>query len=313
MIDAIRAYFESLFSGAYDRGTILVEFLLIGAVVYSVLRFLHGTRGARLFRGLVVMMITGFLAIRVLAVRFDWERISVLYQSFAWAVLLTVLVVFQPELRRGLMKVGETRWFRRYSREIDHSITVIANAAAVLSKSKIGAIIAIEREVPLGHLAENGVDLDARLSVDLLHTIFWPNSALHDMGVIVQRDRIVAAGVQFPLAEAGTLDRRFGSRHRAAVGLSSESDALVVVVSEETGTISLAEHGVLSQGISPAELAQVLRERLLGERARPPEPAVVRADQSDEQTAARSEPAAGAAVLPRARGPVPPMAREAKA
>lgn len=264
MFDAIRGYFDSLFSQAYSRSTIVVELLLIGTVVYAALRFLHGTRGARVLRGIVIMLVTGFLAIRVLAVRLDWERIAVLYQSFAWVVFFTILIVFQPELRRGLMRVGETSWLRRFSKETDHSITVIANAAALLSKSKIGAIIAIEREVPLGHLAENGVELDARLSVDLLHTIFWPNSALHDMGVIVQQDRIAAAGVQFPLAEAGTLDRRFGSRHRAAVGLSTDSDAVVVVVSEETGTISIAEHGVLSQNLAPETLATELRRRLLG-------------------------------------------------
>lgn len=267
MIDAIRQYYETLFSDAYDRGTILIELLLIGTIVYAILRFLHGTRGARLLRGLVVLLIVGFLAVRVLAVRFEWDRISMLYQSFAWTVFLTVLVVFQPELRRGLIRVGETRWFRGLTKDIDHSITVLANAATLMSKSKIGAIIAIERDVPLGALAENGVRLDARLSVDLLHTIFWPNSMLHDMGVIVQQDRIVAAGVQFPLAEAGTLDRRLGSRHRAAVGLTAEYDAVVLVVSEETGTISIAERGQLSRGIAPEALAGVLRERLLGSEA----------------------------------------------
>ncbi|MGB9624117.1 MAG: diadenylate cyclase [Phycisphaerae bacterium] len=274
MIEAIRQYYETLFSEAYDRSTILIELLLIGAIVYTILRFLHGTRGARLLRGLVVLLIIGFLGLRVLAARFEWDRISVLYQSFAWTVFLTVLVIFQPELRRGLMRLGETWWMRALTKDIDHTITVIANAAALMSKSKIGAIIAIEREVPLRSLAENGVRLDARLSVDLLHTIFWPNSMLHDMGVIVSRDRIMAAGVQFPLAEAGTLDRRLGSRHRAAVGLSLESDAIVVVVSEGTGTISIAEHGRLTRGIPPEALADVLRERILGKKgaAREPQP-----------------------------------------
>ncbi len=298
MVDSIKAYFQSLLSDAYDRSTILVELFLIGVVVYVVLRFLHGTRGARLLRGLVVMLITGFLAIRVLAVRFDWARISILYQYFAWTVFLTILVVFQPELRRGLMRVGETGWLRRFSRRLDHSVGVIANAAVALSKSKIGALIAIEREVPLGSLAENGVRLDAELSVDLLHTIFWPNSALHDMGVVVSQGRILAARVQFPLAEAGTLDRRLGSRHRAAVGLSADSDALVIVVSEETGTISIAERAVLTQGIAPDALAQVLRERLLGAPLRAAETAPPAAERTPA-SAAREETRAPAEPRPR--------------
>lgn len=305
MIDAIRLYYETLCSDAYDRSAILIELLLIGAVVYTALRFLHGTRGARLVRGLVVLLIIGFLAVRVLAVRFEWDRISMLYQSFAWTVFLTVLVVFQPELRRGLMRVGETGWFRGLTKDLDHSITVIANATTLMSKSKIGAIIAIERDVPLRALAENGVRLDARLSVDLLHTIFWPNSMLHDMGVIVQQDRLVAAGVQFPLAEAGTLDRRLGSRHRAAVGLSTESDAVVVVVSEETGTISIAERGHLSRGIAPEALAGALRERLLGTRpgvrtskSEPLPVAVHEANQTAHEIDARVTPPIPRAVPP---------------
>jgi len=268
MLEAIRQYIQTLRSDAYNPATIVVELLLIGTVVYTVLRFLHGTRGARLLQGLIVLLILGFLAVKVLAARFEWDRIQVLYQSFAWTVFLTTLVVFQPELRRGLTRLGETRLFRRWTTSVDETVTPIATAAALLSKSKIGALIAIERDVPLGALAENGVQLDARLSVDLLHTIFWPNSMLHDMGVIVQQGRIAAAGVQFPLIEAGTLDRTLGSRHRAAVGLSAESDALVVVVSEETGAISVADRGRLIRGVSPEDLPRVLRDRLVPRRSR---------------------------------------------
>lgn len=268
MFDALRYYLETLFSEAYDRTTIGIEFLLIGLVVYTVLQFLHGTRGARLLKGLIVLLIIGFFAVNVLAVRYEWDRISVLYESFALGVWLTVLVVFQPELRRGLTRLGEASWFQQWNEDVEQVVAPIAGAVTALSKSKIGAIIAIEREVPLGSYAENGVQMDAKLSVDLLHTIFWPNSMLHDMGVVVQQNRITAAGVQFPLAEAGTLDRRLGSRHRAAVGLSGETDALVVVVSEETGTISIADRGRLIRGVLPEAMPRVLRERLLRRRRR---------------------------------------------
>jgi len=268
MFEAIQQYLQTLRSGAYNPVTIAIEMLLIGSVVYTVLRFLRGTRGARLLQGLIVLLIVGFVAVKVLAARFEWDRIQVLYQSFAWTVFLTTLVVFQPELRRGLTRLGETRLFRRWSANVDETVTPIAAAATLLSKSKIGAVIAIERDVPLGALAENGVQLDAKLSVDLLHTIFWPNSMLHDMGVVVQQGRLSAAGVQFPLIEAGTLDRTLGSRHRAAVGLSAESDALVVVVSEETGAISVADRGRLIRGVSPEDLPRVLRDRMVPRQAR---------------------------------------------
>lgn len=267
--DAVGLYLRTLASNAYDRPTIAIELLIIGTVIYAVLRFLHGTRGARLLQGLLVLLVIGFLGVKVMAERFGWDRILVLYQSFAWLVFLTSLVVFQPELRRGLMRLGEARWMRRWTtEEIDAMIAPIAAAAALLSKSKIGALVAIEREVPLGGIADNGVRLDARLSVDLLHTIFWPNSMLHDMGVVVQRGRVLAAGVQFPLAESGTLDRRLGSRHRAAVGVSAEYDALVIVVSEETGTISVADGGKLIRGVQPDELQRTLRDRFLRGQAR---------------------------------------------
>jgi diadenylate cyclase len=313
MFDAVKLYLQTLRSAeAYGWSTILIEFLLIGAVVYSVLRFLQGTRGARLLKGLIVLLFAGFFAVNVLAVRFGWDRISVLYDTFAWAVLLTILVVFQPELRRGLMRLGEGRWLRRWARDVERIVTPLTHAVEMLSKSKIGAIIAVERDVPLGALTDNGVRLDARISADLIHTIFWPNSMLHDMGVVIQQDRITAAGVQFPLAESGTIDRRLGSRHRAAVGLSEETDALVIVVSEETGTIAIADRGNLIRPVPVESFAVELRERLfnpnLGAARAAPTPEPGPAD-----AAPVPEPASPTAEKPAApRRPPTPTRQEAK-
>jgi hypothetical protein len=136
------------------------------------------------------------------------------------------------------------------------------------AKRKIGALIAIEREVGLGAVAENGVRLNAELTSTLLDTIFWPNSPLHDLGVIVSGGRIMYAGVQFPLAEPGDIERKLGSRHRAAVGMSQESDAVVLVVSEETGDVSVAESGKLIRKLTPDALRDLLFE-LLGGGNRP--------------------------------------------
>jgi diadenylate cyclase len=243
---------------AYPLGRILVEMALIGVVVYGVLRFLHGTRGARLLQSLVGLLVVSLLVVRVVAERFQLERIEMLIQPFVWTVLLTTLVVFQPELRRGLMRLGEARWRRQRRSDIDRICRPVAAACAQLSKNKIGALIAIERDIGLSGLTDQGVKLDARLTPELLNTIFWPGSALHDLGVIIQRGRIVAAGCPFPLGDAEGLDRSIGSRHRAAIGLSLDSDALIVVVSEETGIISVAEGGRLQRHIPPEDLFDVL-------------------------------------------------------
>ncbi len=130
------------------------------------------------------------------------------------------------------------------------------------SRRKIGALIAIERETGLGGIAESGTRLNAELSAELLNTIFWPNSPLHDLGVIVSGGRVMYAGVQFPLAESGDLEKELGARHRAAVGMSQESDAVVLVVSEETGDVSIAERGQLIRMLSPAGLRGLLGELL---------------------------------------------------
>ncbi len=260
-------YIGSLFtSDAYRLWAVALEMLLIGVVVYSVLRFLHGTRGARLLQGLLMLVVGGFLTVHVLADKFGLERIAVLYQPFVWTVLVTTLIVFQPELRRGLMQLGETRFRRPRQSELDRVAKPIAAACAQLSKNKIGALIAIERDIGLAATVDQGVRLDARLSPELLNTIFWPGSALHDLGVVIQHGRVAAAGCPFPLADADGLDRSIGSRHRAALGMSLDSDAVVVVVSEETGAISIAERGKLSRHIPPDALLSTLKRHLASER-----------------------------------------------
>ena len=250
-------------SQAYQPATILLEMAMVGLVVYVVLRFLQGTRGARLLQGLVSLLVIGLLVIKVVADQWGLERIQVLMQPFLWIVLFTTLIVFQPELRRGLMRLGETRWRRASRSDVDRVARPIVAACAQLSKNKIGALIAIERDIGLGSVVDQGVRLDARLSAELINTIFWPGSALHDLGVVIQRGRIAAAGCQFPLSEAEGLDASLGSRHRAALGMSYDSDAVVVVVSEETGIISIAERGLLHRPIAPDALLGELRRYLV--------------------------------------------------
>ena len=250
---------------AYPWWVVTTELLLIGAVVFWVVRFLRGTRGARLLKGIAVVLISLYIIVRLLGTSFGLQRIEYLYSKFLLGASFAVVVVFQPELRRALMRLGETRLFRGWSQQIDEEIEALVESAVYCSRRKIGSLVAIEREVGLGGIAESGTRVNADLSAPLLNTIFFPNTELHDLGVVISQGRIAYAGVQFPLAESGDLERELGSRHRAAVGLSQETDAVVIVVSEETGDISIAERGRLIRKLTPDGLRDLLGE-LMGRR-----------------------------------------------
>jgi diadenylate cyclase len=239
---------------------VLVELALIWIVVWLVYRFLRGSRAARMFKGLGLILLIISLLILVLARENAFARIQFLYKGFLGFAAIALVVIFQPELRRALVRLGEARLFRGTTTQLSPVISEIIEACAYLSKNKIGAIIAIERETPLGGIIESGTRLNSTVSAELIQTIFWPGSSLHDMGMVIARGQITAAGVQFPLAEGDDLDQELGSRHRAALGLSNEADCLVVVVSEETGTISVAERGQLIRPLTPEALESILRK-----------------------------------------------------
>jgi diadenylate cyclase len=259
LTEAVRSTLER----ALDHPVVtFIEFALIGAVVYALLRFLQGTRGARLVQAVLLIFAVSFALVRLVAQRFELDRINVLYPYFILGVFLAALVAFQAELRRFLIRLGEGRWLRWWEKETVQAIEPVVNAIGALAKRKVGALIAIERSTEIGGVVDTGVQLDAVVTAELLQTIFWPGSALHDLGVIIRRGRIVAAGCQFPLAESAEVDRALGSRHRAAVGMSHEADAVVIVVSEETGTISVALAGRLRRSLNPSSLQEVLQAEL---------------------------------------------------
>jgi diadenylate cyclase len=240
-----------------------IELLLIGLFVYSVVRFLRGTRGERMIKGIGFILVVLYLIVRFIGAELKLERLDFLYSRFLFFASFAAIIVFQPEIRRALMRLGETRFFRNLAQQLDDDIEALVESAIYLSRRKIGALVAIEREVGLGGgIAESGTRINADLTAPLLNTIFWPNSPLHDLGVIVSNGRIMYASVQFPLAETGDLDRELGSRHRAAVGMSQESDAVVLVVSEQTGDISVADRGKLIRKLSPEQLRNLLVELL---------------------------------------------------
>jgi diadenylate cyclase len=233
-----------------------------------VYRSLRGTRGARLVRGFVFLLLIIFVGVRLVSDYLHLERVQYLYDKLLLVMVGFALIVFQPELRRSLMRLGQNPLFRFFLKEgASAFVERIVRSAATLSRNRVGGIIAVERDVRLGTLIESGMPLDAQLTSELLTTIFWPGSPLHDMGVIIRGGRIAAAGCEFPLSHQAILDPHLGTRHRAAVGLTEESDAVVIVISEETGQIALAEGGRLQQDLTPEELRERLKEFLHGAEA----------------------------------------------
>ncbi len=261
-------YFKRL--GGYDLWVVVIELILIGLVVYWVVDFLEGTRGERLFRGVIFILFAGMVILKLGVERFGFERLEYLYKGFLVAVLIIAVAAFQPEIRRALIRIAQPKFLGGASQRLTRTIEEIINAVTELSASRTGAIIVIEKRVALGEFIETGVRVDANITAELLKTIFHPGSALHDMAVIIRGDRIVAARVQLPLAEAGASINQdgteLGSRHRAAIGTTLGSDATVVVVSEETGIVSIAQDGKLTRNISGAQLRSHLTG-IMGEMA----------------------------------------------
>jgi diadenylate cyclase len=251
-----------LFRG-YPIWEVLIELAIIWICVWLIVRFLQGTRGAGVIKGFAVMIVLLTLAIRLLGEASDaFGRVKFISNQMLGLLAIFLIVVFQPELRQAMIRLGQTRFFGRRSPQVNKLADAVTEAVEFLAKNQFGALIVIERGVRLGGLVEGGVQVDGLVTPRLLQSIFWPNSPLHDLAVVIRGDRIVASNVQLPLAETGAVAMQLGSRHRAAVGVTVESDALVVVVSEETGMTRLAEFGSLSKPIPLEEFKAKLLERL---------------------------------------------------
>ena len=240
----------------------LVDIALVSLVLYRLFGLIKGTRAGQ--------MLVGLLLLVTLAMAAPWLQMNAL----AWlleqvrSILLILLVIlFQPELRRLLLALGQSqflRWF--YKVEPSRVIDEIVNGVVQVAEQGYGALIVLGRQSPLGSVVETGVAIDAEVSDDLLTTIFNPRTPLHDQAVVIQGERLIAARCTLPLAEE-VEDQRLGTRHRAALGLAQESDAVTIVVSEETRTISLAIGGVLLRGLSRTELKKRLVELLAPQQA----------------------------------------------
>ncbi|MEL7473154.1 MAG: diadenylate cyclase CdaA [Planctomycetota bacterium] len=250
---------------SYSPAEVLVELAVIGLVVFLIVRFVEGTRAAGALKGLLVVLVVATVSVRILGGGAAFQRLTLLYDRFLAVIAIGLVVIFQPELRRALIRLGEAPIFRTSPKEIEGVIDSVVEASAYFSKAKMGALMVFERRIGLEGLVEGGTKLNARVSARLLQTIFYPGTALHDLAVVIRGRTLTAASVQLPLAEPTDMpDPEFGARHRAAVGLTKESDAVVLIVSEETGSIRLAERGRLTAPMSPEAIKPALLLRLEG-------------------------------------------------
>lgn len=236
----------------------VIDILLVAAVFYGIFRFLRETRAQQLFRGIVLIFIFNGLTGALRLYTINWILNGAITMGF-----IALLIVFQPELRRGLELLGRGNIFKQSLSElrgesVNHIVDEMTHAISSLARQQIGALIVIERRTGLQEVIETGTRMDALITSELLINIFIPGTPLHDGAVVIKDDRIRAAASFLPLTDDTKLDRDLGTRHRAAIGMSEESDAFVIVVSEETGDISYAEHGKLSRYVDE----DLLREKL---------------------------------------------------
>jgi diadenylate cyclase len=231
----------------------VVEISVLTIAIYYVLIFVKGTRGWPVVIGFLVM-----LALAVVSNLLQLQVLGLLLQTFFTFSAFAVPVIFQPELRRMLAELGGNFSMLNTAREQRENIEVIVQTAERLSDVRIGALIAIQQNIQLQEVVESGIVVDAEATPEMLETIFFPNNAIHDGGVIIIGDRIAFAACIFPLTQRQDLNKSLGTRHRAAIGLTEETDAVVVAVSEETGSISYAYKGHLVRGVTLEELRAFL-------------------------------------------------------
>ena len=250
LFQEIIVYFKSFFSTNWKA---ILEIMILTLFVYYLIVFIKGTRAVQVLKGVFLLLLLFFVSQHL-----GLEVLNWLLTMFTPIAITALIIIFQPELRRGLARLGRSPFFLSLSG--DKQIPdIVTEAVMFLSQRKIGAIIAFEREIGLKNYVSTGITLDSMVSKELLCSIFMPSTPLHDGAVIIERDRIAASTCLLPLSQYHQISRSLGTRHRAAVGLTEETDALVLVISEETGTVSLAENGNLLRDVGPAKIKDALK------------------------------------------------------
>ncbi len=245
----------------------IVDIVIMSYVFYRLILIIRGTRAEQLVKGLIILLLAMVISDQVGFDAFNWTLRQVMTIG-----LIAIPIVFQPELRRALEHLGRGKIFKTpywnwSTQDFESMLTELIKAIPVLVKKRIGALIVIERTTGLKDWVSTGIPIEGVVTAELLINIFFPRSPLHDGAVIMQGNQVVAAGCYLPLTEDPTLSKELGTRHRAAIGISENSDAVAIVISEETGIISIAHDGVLTRYLDEKKLRSVLRELLSPERS----------------------------------------------
>lgn len=232
-----------------------LDILIVAFVIYRVILLIKGTRAVQMLKGFSVIFVVYFISQKAELMMLHW-----ILTNFLSSIILVIIVIFQHDIRRALTRVGTAPFFT-YSETIEESAVLdeVMKASVSLANKKIGALIVIERDIGLKDYVDIGIKLEAVVNKEIMQSIFLPNSPLHDGAIIIQEGKITAAGALLPLTSNPVFDKTLGTRHRAALGLTEETDAVVVVVSEERGRISIVEGGIITQDMDP----EVLRNNLI--------------------------------------------------
>ncbi len=264
-MDTLYGFFENFHSIIHPywcNGWMLIkscgEIFIIFVVLYTILRIMQGTRGAGILRGLAFTLVIVTIIILFFIKTLELYTVNWLITEFLPVLIIPVIILFQPEFRRALIKLGHSPFFRMFVKAEIHIANEIVNTVTALSDKRIGGLITIERDDGLGIYIERGVKINSNISSDLISTIFWPGTPLHDGAVIIQEFKIAAAGCLFPLTENENISKTCGTRHRAGIGITEETDAISIIVSEETGLVSVAVGGLLNEDVTPDELRKKL-------------------------------------------------------
>ena len=260
--------FESSFTLLAQNWRSAVEIGILSVLIYYTYLYFRQTRGAKVLTGLLVLLLT----LNLVSQQLHLEVILWLIRSFTAFLAIALVVIFQPELRRALAEIGSQHIFSSTT-ESRETIELLAEATFDLSNRQLGALIALERDTKLESFAESGVAIDCEVSLELIVTIFHPKTPLHDGGLIINNDRILAAACIFPVSQRHDLDRNLGLRHRAGLGVTEESDAIAIVVSEETGIVSICHRGRIERNFDPESFKRRLGQLLLLEKYEESDPA----------------------------------------
>ncbi|MDQ0232400.1 diadenylate cyclase CdaA [Metabacillus malikii] len=241
---------------------IAVDILLVWYVIYKLIMVARGTKAVQLLKGITVIIVVRMLSQYLGLSTLQW----LMDQALTWG-FLAIIIIFQPELRRALEQLGRGRIFSRGGvsgeDEVDVAIESILKATEYMAKRRIGALMSVEKETGMNDYIETGIPLDSMISSELLINIFIPNTPLHDGAVVIQRNHIAAAACYLPLSESPFISKELGTRHRAALGISEVTDSLTIVVSEETGSVSVTRNGELHRNLTQEDLREVLERELL--------------------------------------------------